>query len=120
MLLERNFYTWEMRETGHALVSVGLLLAAWLGHVEEALQEATRARDVFLRLGEYYWVCVIDNNAAMIYDHIGRYQDALKLYENILGDFSYPDRSKTKPQIKRSIAIAQLNQADLPVVAWKI
>src|SRR5438093_727743 len=32
-----------------------------LGCVEEALQEATRARQVFLRLGEYYWVCVIDN-----------------------------------------------------------
>jgi CHAT domain-containing protein len=83
---------------------------AWLGRTEEALQEANRAHDVFLRLGEYYWVCVIDNNAAVIYDHIGRYQDELKLYENMLAIFpTLTDQSET--QIKRSIAIAQLNQA---------
>jgi tetratricopeptide (TPR) repeat protein len=81
-----------------------------LGRVEEALQEATRAREMFLRLGEYYWVCVIDNNAAVIYDHIGRYQDALKLYESMLAIFpTLTDQSETF--IKRSIAIAQLNQA---------
>src|SRR5713101_8753950 len=31
------------------------LSAAWIGRVEEALQEAARARDVFLQLGENYW-----------------------------------------------------------------
>src|SRR5437588_1844152 len=61
-----------------------IISCAWLGHVEEALQEAARARDMFLRLGEYYWVCVIDHNTAMIYDNIGRYQDALNLYESML------------------------------------
>jgi CHAT domain-containing protein len=83
---------------------------AMLGHVEDALQEAARARDVFQRLGEYYWVCVIDNNAAIFYDHIGRYQDALKLYENMLTIYpTLTEQSETF--IKRSIAIAQLNQA---------
>src|SRR6266550_3605187 len=57
-----------------------IVSAAWLGHVEEALQEAARARDTFLRLGEPYWACVIDHNTAMIYDNIGQYQEALKLY----------------------------------------
>src|SRR5260221_9418116 len=83
---------------------------AFLGRVEEALEEATRAHDVFMRLGEYYWVCVIDNNAAVFYDHIGRYQDALKLYENMLAIYpTLTDQSETF--IKRSIAIAQSNQA---------
>src|SRR5215469_2634991 len=36
-----------------------IISAAWLGRVEEALQEAVRGRDVFLRLGEAYWACVI-------------------------------------------------------------
>src|SRR5205807_8094408 len=60
-----------------------IISAAWLGRVKEALQEAARARDTFLRLGENYWACVIDHNTAMIYDYIGRYQDAIKLYGNM-------------------------------------
>ena len=31
-----------------------ILACAWLGRVEEALQGAARARDVFVRYGEYY------------------------------------------------------------------
>src|SRR5205085_10138188 len=34
-----------------------MIATASLGRVEEALQHAARARDVFLRLGESYWVC---------------------------------------------------------------
>jgi CHAT domain-containing protein len=84
--------------------------SASLGYVEEALQQAVRAREMFFQLGEYYWVCVIDNNAAVIYDHSGRYQDALKLYESMLSIFpTLTDQSETF--IRRSIAIAQLNQA---------
>src|SRR2546429_7597065 len=60
-----------------------IVSCAWLGRVEEALQEAAHARDVFLRLGEPYWACVIDHNTAMIFDNIGQYQDALKLYESM-------------------------------------
>lgn len=86
--------------------------AAALGRIEDALQEAARARGTFLKLGESYWVCVIDNNTAIIYKNIGRYQDALKLYENMLA--LYPivtDQGETF--IVRSIAIAQVNQARL-------
>src|SRR5439155_5281551 len=73
-------------------------------------QEATRARQVFLRLGEYYWVCVIDNNIAVIYDQIGRYQDALKLYENMLAIYpTLTDQSGASTE--RDIAIAEVNQA---------
>ncbi len=82
----------------------------WLDRIEEALQEAARARNVFLQLGEDYWVCVIDHNIALIYYYLGRYQDALKLYASML--FIYPtltDQSKTF--VKRSIAIAEVNQA---------
>src|SRR5258706_3923283 len=53
-----------------------VIAATSLGHVEEALQAATRARDVFLSLDEPYWVCVIDNNIAWIYNQVGRYHDA--------------------------------------------
>src|SRR5258708_29849352 len=65
-----------------------IISAAWLGRVEEALQEAARARDVFLRLGEDYWACVIDNNIAIIYEYIGRYPDAIKLYQSM--QVTYP------------------------------
>src|SRR5438552_2430673 len=35
-----------------------IIACASLGYVEKALQQATRAREVFLRYGEHYWVCV--------------------------------------------------------------
>jgi tetratricopeptide (TPR) repeat protein len=83
---------------------------ASLGHVEEALQEATLAREVFLRDGEYYWACVIDHNRALIYEGVGRYQDALKLYENMRAIYpTLTDQSEIS--IKRSIALAEGNQA---------
>ncbi len=87
-----------------------IISCAWLGHVEEALQEAARARDMFLRLGEYYWVCVIDNNIALIYYYTGRYQNAIKLYESMRDIYStLTDQSE--PFIKRSIGLAEMNQA---------
>src|SRR5207248_3503992 len=68
------------------------------------------ARGVFMRLDEYYWVCVVDHNIAMIYDYIGQYQDALRLYENMRA--IYPTLTDQSPaSIKRSIALAELNQA---------
>ncbi len=39
-----------------------VLSAGWLGRVEDALKAGEQARNVFLRLDEPYWVCVIDNN----------------------------------------------------------
>src|SRR5437764_3847623 len=83
---------------------------ALMGNVEEALQEAARTRDVFLRLGEYYWVCIIDHNTAIIYDHIGRYQDALELYKSMMT--IYPTvANQSETSIKRSVALAEMNLA---------
>jgi hypothetical protein len=50
-----------------------VLSAGWLGRVEDALKAGEQARNVFLRLDEPYWVCVIDNNIAMILDYMGQY-----------------------------------------------
>ncbi len=83
---------------------------ASLGYVEEALQQAMHAREVFLRNNEYYWVCVIEHNIAWIYEGVGRYQDALKLYENMRAVYpTLTDQSESS--IKRSIALAEANQA---------
>ena len=86
-----------------------MIASAWLGHVEEAIQHAARARAVFLRDDEPYWVCVIDNNTAVIYAHVGRYQDALDLYERMLEIF--PTLSgQSDFFIQRSIALTELNK----------
>ncbi len=83
---------------------------AWLGRIAEALQQAERARNVFLRLGELYWACAIDHNTAMIFEYTGCYQDAVKLYERMLAIFpTLTDQSEI--YIKRSIALAQMNRA---------
>ncbi|GAC1379257.1 MAG: CHAT domain-containing protein [Ktedonobacteraceae bacterium] len=84
--------------------------SASLGKVEEALEAATSARDVFLRQGETYWVCIVDSNRAWVYDQIGRYQEALRLYKQMLT--IYPTlRDQNETFIKRAIAIAEVNQA---------
>jgi CHAT domain-containing protein len=86
-----------------------MIASAWLGHVEEAIQHAARAREVFLRNGEPYWACQIDINTAVIYSHVGRYQDALDLYERMLEIFPMlSDQSDFF--IQRSIALAELNK----------
>lgn len=83
---------------------------AYLGRAEEALEEATHAREVFLRLDEDYWVCVINHNTALIYMQLGRYQDAIKIYENMRA--IYPTlTNQSEFSIKRSIALAEGNQA---------
>ncbi|MGB8345114.1 MAG: CHAT domain-containing protein [Ktedonobacteraceae bacterium] len=81
-----------------------------LGNVETALREARRARDVFQRLGEYYWACNIDVNTAVIFDHMGRYQDAIRLYENARATY-LTLVAQPPDDIKRAIAIAEANQA---------
>src|SRR5436305_3522669 len=48
-----------------------IVSAAWLGRVEEALNAAAQAREVFVRLGENFWACSIDHNTVIIYVNIG-------------------------------------------------
>lgn len=85
-----------------------IVSAAWTGQVEEALQEAARARKIFLDLCENYWAGVIDSNTAMIYAYVGRHQDAARLYEDMLTNYAtVSDQSESS--LKRSIAIAQQN-----------
>lgn len=87
-----------------------IMSSAWLGRVEEALQEGARARNVFLRLGERYWACAIDHNVALIYDFTGQYQDALKLYEKMRA--IYPTLiDQNDSSIKQRVALAEMNQA---------
>jgi tetratricopeptide (TPR) repeat protein len=87
-----------------------IISCAWLGETERALQEAQRAREAFVRIGEPYWACIITHNIAAIYDNMGRYEVALELYEYIIATFStLTDQSDSA--IKRSIAVAQNNQA---------
>jgi tetratricopeptide (TPR) repeat protein len=40
-----------------------MIACAWLGQVEEALLEADRAREVYLRHNEYYWACTVDHSS---------------------------------------------------------
>ena len=87
-----------------------MLVSAWLGQVEEALQEAARAREMYLRHSEYYWACTVDHNTAVIYTQLGQYQEALRLYERMLGIYpTLTDQSEIV--IKRAIAMVKYNQA---------
>jgi len=89
--------------------------SASLGDVEEALQQAIRARNVFLRHGEHYWICVIDHNTAWIYMQVGRYRDALELFERLPTIYAtLTDQSETF--IKRAIAMAEEGQAQ--ILSW--
>ena len=89
-----------------------IVSAAWLGRVEEALQAEAQARKVFLRLGENFWVCSIDHNTAMIYEHIGRYQEALQLYESMRA--IYPTvKDQSGGTLQLYTALAEMNQANI-------
>jgi CHAT domain-containing protein/tetratricopeptide (TPR) repeat protein len=87
-----------------------IVSAAWLGHVEQALQAAAQAREIFLLLGENFWVCSIDHNTAIIYEHIGRYQEALQLYESMRA--IYPTvKDQNENTLRLYTALAEMNQA---------
>ena len=109
MLREKNFYVGDEGNWARSRIS-SIIACAWLGNVEKALQEATRARDVFIQNGEYYWACVVDHNTAVIYADTGRHQEALKLYTRMIE--IYPTLTdQDEKLIKRAIAMAQVNQA---------
>jgi CHAT domain-containing protein len=84
--------------------------AGYLGRIDDALQATEQACIVFSQLGELYWVGVINNNAALVYEFIGRYQDAIKLHEHMLAIFSTVT-DQDEIAIQRSIAITQINLA---------
>ena len=86
------------------------IACAWLGRVEEALVGAARARDTFIRLGENYWACIIDHNVAMVYDYVGRYEDAAALYRNALNVYSTLTDQNSN-ETGRSIALTKTNLA---------
>lgn len=87
-----------------------IISCAWLGETERALREAHRARETFVRLGEPYWACLIAHNTAVIYEDMGRYRDALDLYQYTIG--TYPTLTDQSDHvIERMVAITQCNQA---------
>ena len=83
-----------------------IMAATSLGRVDEALEHANRAREVFLRLNETYWVCLIDHNTALIYKQVGRYQESSRLFERLLTIYpTITDQSEV--YVKRAIAMAK-------------
>jgi CHAT domain-containing protein len=97
-------------EVGWARTRVGWIIsAAWVGGATEALQVAARARDAFLRHGEYYRACTVDHNTAGVYTKLGRYQDALELYDRMLT--IYPTLSESEARITQAIGLAECNSA---------
>ena len=87
-----------------------IVSATSLGRIEEALQQAEQARAVFLRQNEPYWACIIDHNTAWIYKQVGRYGDAVELYEHILA--IYPTLTgQSERFITRAIAMAKVAKA---------
>ena len=87
-----------------------IISCAWLGETARALDEGNRARDTFVSLGETYWACVIADNMAVIYEGMGRYEDALQLYCYTIA--TYPTLKELSDDvIQREVAITQSNQA---------
>jgi CHAT domain-containing protein len=73
-------------EIGWARTRIGrLAICVDLNHVDEALSDADRARDIFTRHGVHDRRLVLDLNTAVVYDLLGDYQRALALYHSALG-----------------------------------
>lgn len=86
-----------------------IVSCAWLGRLEEALQEARRAHDTFEDLEEQYWACVVDHNTAVILNYAGRYQEAIHLYDRMLS--VYPTLTgQSEGTLKRAIAMAKISK----------
>jgi CHAT domain-containing protein/tetratricopeptide (TPR) repeat protein len=87
-----------------------IISATWLGHVEDALREAARARAAFEKHSEHYWVCAVDHNTAMIYRQQGRYQEVSDIYERLLNIYPTLSGQQSEEVLQRAIAMAQANQ----------
>lgn len=87
-----------------------IVACAWLGRIDEALAEAGQTRDFFLQQDQPFWACMVDNNIAVIYDHLGRSQEALVLYERMRTVYlSLGDQHDVA--VQRGLALVDLNQA---------
>jgi len=81
-----------------------VLSAGYLGRIDDALQFAEQARSVFSQLGEQNWVGFINNNIGLVYEFVGRYQDAINLHEHTLAFFAIiTDQQETDIQRERGI-----------------
>lgn len=87
-----------------------LLSCGYSDDIERALREAERARNVFEKLEERFWICVLDNNVAIAYDYVGRYQDALQLYEQMRTTYTTL-AIQNKDVLSRHLALAEMNEA---------
>ncbi|MGH2508510.1 MAG: tetratricopeptide repeat protein, partial [Ktedonobacteraceae bacterium] len=87
-----------------------IVAATSLSRVEEALHEASKAREIFQKYNQRYLVCNIDHNTAWVYRQVGRYQEAHRIYKRILTIYpTLQDRSDAF--IERSIAMAKHSMA---------
>ncbi len=84
--------------------------AGYLGRIDDALQFAEQARSVFSRLGEQYWVGVINNNIGVVYEFVGRYQDAINIHELTLALFA-TITDQQEADIQRTRGNTQINLA---------
>jgi CHAT domain-containing protein len=84
--------------------------AGYLGRIDDALQFAEQACIVFSELGEQYWVGVINNNIGLVYEFVGRYQDAINLHERTLA-FIATITDQQETDIQRTGGIIQINLA---------
>ncbi|HEY4387156.1 MAG TPA: hypothetical protein VGN34_22095, partial [Ktedonobacteraceae bacterium] len=87
-----------------------IISASWLGRVDEALQQAERARQTLLRSGESFWACVVEYNTAVIYTQLGRYREALHLYEDML-TLLPTLQEQDETLIKRYMSMTKVNYA---------
>src|SRR5215472_11494519 len=88
-----------------------IIATARLGDPQEALQTGERARETFLRHGEYMWEYKLDNNIALIYVQIGWYQEALAIYERIIDVFPTLAH-QSESDIKHAIALCEMNRGE--------
>jgi CHAT domain-containing protein/tetratricopeptide (TPR) repeat protein len=75
-----NLFRGASNEIGWARTRIGrLLCCVELNHVDEALADAERARELFERHGERERLLSLLNNTAIVYNHIGQYRRALAI-----------------------------------------
>jgi CHAT domain-containing protein len=98
-------------ELGWARSRISWVVAAtWLGHVEQALEQAELARRTCLSLQENFWACVIEYNTGVIYTQLGRYDEAIALYRHLL-DFLPTLQDLDETVIQHYVSMIKVNYA---------